>query len=142
MLRRMAAETYEGGCLCGKVRYRVSGPARNLCYCHCRSCRLAAGAHCVAWATFEADRFEVVAGELAQVRSSAPVLRSFCGACGTAIGYANERRPRELDVTLATLDDAKDLAPECHIWVSHKLPWVALTDGLPQFDEWRIQAED
>ena len=75
------------------------------------------------------------------MRSSQHVLRSFCGACGTAIGYRNDARPHELDVTLASLDDAKGLAPECHIWVSHKLPWVALTDGLPQFSEWRRKAE-
>lgn len=129
--------SYEGGCLCGRVRYRVSGAAQNLCYCHCRSCRLAAGAHCVAWGSFDPARFELLRGELARVRSSEHVLRSFCAACGTAIGYANDRRPQELDVTLSSLDDVRDLAPECHIWVSHKLPWVRLADGLPQFAEWR-----
>jgi hypothetical protein len=133
----MSDPCYEGGCLCGAVRYRVCGEARNLCYCHCRSCRLAAGAHCVAWATFETSRFQLLRGALSQVRSSPPVLRSFCGACGTAIGYWNEARPREQDVALATLDDAKGLAPGYHIWVSHRLPFVVLADGLPQFAEWR-----
>ena len=136
MLRAMEP-CYEGGCLCGGVRYRVSGAARNLCYCHCRSCRLAAGAHCVAWATFDAERFELLRGEQSRVRSSERVLRTFCGRCGTAIGYLNDARPRELDVALATLDEPGELAPACHIWVSHKLPWVRLTDGLPQFPEWR-----
>ena len=133
----MAETSYEGGCLCGAVRYRVSGAARDLCYCHCRSCRLSTGAHCVAWATFERDRFELLRGALASRRSSPPVVRSFCAACGAAISYANDAAPRELDVTLASLDDARGLAPACHIWVSHKLPWVALGDGLPQFPERR-----
>jgi hypothetical protein len=129
--------SYEGGCLCGAIRYRVSGAARDLCYCHCRSCRLASGAHCVAWATFDRERFELLRGALVRMRSSPPVVRTFCGACGAAIGYANDATPGEIDVTLATLDDAKGLAPACHIWVSHKLPWVALGDGLPQFAERR-----
>ena len=127
----------EGGCLCGAVRYRVSGAATNLCYCHCRSCRGASGAHCVAWGTFDAARFELLRGELALHRSSERVLRGFCGACGTALSYRNEARPGELDLTLASLDDAAGLAPACHIWVSHRLPWVVLADGLPQFAEWR-----
>jgi hypothetical protein len=129
--------SYEGGCLCGAVRYRVRGVARDLCYCHCRSCRLTSGAHCVAWATFDRERFELLRGALTLVRSSPPVLRSFCGACGCAIAYATDAAPRELDVTLASLDDARGLAPGYHIWVSHKLPWAALADGLPQFAERR-----
>jgi hypothetical protein len=137
VLRPMAETSYEGGCLCGAVRYRVSGAARDLCYCHCRSCRLSTGTHCVAWATFERDRFELLRGVLASRRSSPPVVRSFCAACGAAITYAHDATPRELDVTLASLDDARGLAPACHIWVSHKLPWVALGDGLPQFPERR-----
>jgi hypothetical protein len=131
--------TYEGGCACGAVRYRVEGDARDLCYCHCRSCRLAAGAHCVAWGTFDPARFTLTRGELAQHRSSPPVLRGFCARCGTALSYAHAQRPDELDLTLASLDDVRGLPPECHIWVSHKLEWVVLGDGLPQHPERRLR---
>jgi hypothetical protein len=137
----MPGELYEGGCLCGAIRYRVEGPARNLCWCHCRSCRLASGAPFVAWATFDRARFQLVRGELATHRSSEPVLRGHCRSCGTSISYEHRERPGELDLTLATLDDARGLKPECHIMVSHKLPWVALGDGLPQFREWRGASE-
>jgi hypothetical protein len=129
----------EGGCLCGAVRYEVTGAARDLCYCHCRSCRLASGAHCVAWGTFDPARFRVTRGALAHHRSSPPVLRGFCAACGTAVSYAHAGKPGELDLALASLDDASGLAPECHIWVSHKLPWVRLADGLPQYAEVRVR---
>jgi hypothetical protein len=127
----------EGGCLCGATRFRVSGAVTNLSYCHCRSCRLASGAPFVAWGTFETSRFRLLRGELARFRSSKPVVRSFCPACGTALTYAHDARPGELDVTLVALDDPGALAPECHIWVSHKLPWVTLGDALPQYPEWR-----
>ena len=36
-------------------------------------------------------------------------------------------------MTLATLDEAAQLAPRMHVWVADKLPWVTITDGLPQF---------
>ena len=135
-----SADAFEGGCLCGATRYRVSGPATNRCYCHCRSCRLASGAPFVAWATFPAQGFRLLRGELALYRSSEHVLRGFCASCGTSLSYAHDRRPAELDVALATLDDPSSLAPECHIWVSHKLSWVVLGDGLPGYSAWRESA--
>jgi hypothetical protein len=35
-------------------------------------------------------------------------------------------------VALATFDDPQAVAPQAHIWVSEKLGWVSLDDGLPQ----------
>jgi hypothetical protein len=133
----MEGELRSGGCLCGATRYEVSGSATNLCWCHCRSCRLASGAACVAWGTFPARGFRVTRGELARYRSSAHVLRGFCPRCGTSLTYLHDRRPDDLDVTLASLDDPAALRPACHIWVSHALPWAAPGDGLPRHAEWR-----
>jgi hypothetical protein len=38
----------EGGCLCGGIRYQISGEPRSADYCHCRMCRRTAGAPVVA----------------------------------------------------------------------------------------------
>lgn len=128
----------EGGCLCGALRYRVRGEGRNLAFCHCRSCRLAAGAPYVAWGTWDDDEFEVTAGELRECRSSELVTRGFCAECGSTITYRHSSREGELDVTLATLDDPNAVAPKCHIFTSHRLAWIRLDDGLPQFEEWGL----
>ena len=128
------SRSYEGSCLCGGTRYRVSGAAR-VGICHCRSCRLAAGAQSVAWAIFDPQTFSVTRGELVFFRSSPGVQRGHCGTCGTTISFETEHRPMDVDLALATLEDPGDLRPECHVWVSHKLPWVTLSDGLPQFAE-------
>jgi len=129
----MQEDTLAGGCLCGAVRYAVTGPGRLLCYCHCSSCRRATGAPLVPWGTFARERFRVVRGALAEYRSSPPVLRGFCAGCGTPLTYWNAERPGDLDVALVTLDAAATLAPLAHVWVSQKLPWVVLQDGLPQY---------
>lgn len=127
----------EGSCLCGGLRYRVSGPVTNLGCCHCRSCRLHSGAPFMAWGTFERARFEVLSGELREHESSKRAVRGCCASCGTAISYKPTQRGSEIDVSVVTLDDPNALAPEFHIWISHKLSWVKLADGLPQFDEWK-----
>ncbi len=127
------AESYLGGCLCGGVRYRVAGVARNLCFCHCASCRRATGAPMVPWGTFARELFRVTRGSLREYRSSPAVMRGFCATCGTSLTYRHDDRAAEIDVTLATLDDPTLLAPQMHLWVGDKLPWVAIADGRPQF---------
>ena len=129
----MEKETYAGGCFCGAVRYQASGTPRTLCYCHCESCRRAAGSPAVAWGTFDRSGFRVTHGTLAELKSSPKVVRSFCARCGSCLTYSHEARSAEIDVTLATLDDAAALAPTMHVWVADKLPWVRIEDGLPQF---------
>jgi hypothetical protein len=133
MLTAVAEENYAGGCLCGAVRFELSGPVHGLCWCHCTSCRRGAGAPAVPWGTVPCERFRVTRGELTEYRSSPPVLRGFCAACGTSLTYRRDSRPAEIDVTLATLDEPARFAPQMHVWVSDKLPWVTISDGLPQF---------
>jgi hypothetical protein len=129
----MAEDRYAGGCLCGAVRYELRGPVHNLCWCYCTSCRRAAGAPAIPWGTVLHERFRLTHGELADYRSSAAVLRGFCAACGTSLTYRHESRPAEIDVTLGSLDEPARLAPQMHVWVADKPPWVTISDGLPQF---------
>jgi hypothetical protein len=129
----MSEAGYLGGCLCGGVRYQLSGPVSNLCFCHCASCRRASGAPMVPWGTFVRENFRLTRGSLAEYRSSPAVTRGFCAACGTSLTYRHDARARDIDVTLATLDDPTLLAPQVHIWVGDKLPWVSINDGRPQF---------
>jgi hypothetical protein len=130
----MNSETYFGHCYCGRVRFSITGPVRNLCVCHCESCRRAAGAAFVGWGTVDADRFKILSGEPSAVRLSSEVERTFCNDCGSSLTYSHTLRAGELDFTLVSLDDPASLAPRMHIWVQDKLPWMTLNDGLPQFE--------
>lgn len=123
--------------MCGAVRYAGGGAATNVCYCHCASCRRATGAPFVAWATLDLRLFSFGDTKPARYKSSPKVSRTFCGSCGTSLTYQHEDRADEVDVTIPTLDDPEQLEPECHIWVSDKLPWLRLEDGLPQYPEWK-----
>ncbi len=133
----MSAAVYTGGCFCGAVRYRATGPAESPCLCHCASCRRSAGASPVAWGTFARERFVLTRGALAVHRSSEPVERGFCAACGTSLTYAHRERGDKIDVTLASLDEPASLSPEAHLWIADRVPWTELADGLPQFAGWR-----
>jgi hypothetical protein len=128
----MIAEAHTGRCACGNVRYRLDGPIRDACYCHCESCRRYVGAAFVAWGTVDAASFEIRSGKLAEYQSSPGVSRGFCDTCGTSLTYRNDGRALEIDVTLVTLDDPNSVVPDAHVWVQDKLDYVIIDDDLAQ----------
>jgi len=126
---------YEGGCRCGAVRYRAAAEPHATCLCHCRSCRLSAGAPSQAWVIFREEDIAIVSGELAIHESSPGVERGFCGRCGTSLSYTRSNRPGFFDVTTASLDDPEALPPSKEIWLSQRLAWEPPTTDVPQFQE-------
>ncbi|MEL7451538.1 MAG: GFA family protein [Pseudomonadota bacterium] len=131
--RNEVCDGRHGGCLCGAVRYRAVGHFRDSCFCHCESCRRAAGATPVAWGTVDLSDFHVEHGELTVRESSKGVKRGFCSRCGSAITYWHHLRGEEIDITLASLDNPASVTPEDHIWVCDKPGWVVISDELPQY---------
>ncbi|MCM2568990.1 GFA family protein [Janthinobacterium kumbetense] len=77
-----------GGCLCGAVRFEVTGEGSNPHSCSCRNCQQHTGAPTVAWMEFARDqvRWTGSAGAPATYRSSEYSSRAFCAACGSSIG--------------------------------------------------------
>jgi hypothetical protein len=131
--KTMTSTAIEGGCLCGAVRYRVTGQSLARALCHCRSCRLASGAPSVAWTVFPARQFAIMLGEPNRYRSSPPVVRTFCGNCGTPLTYQHASRQDKIDVTTVTLDSPDDFPPTKEIWLEHKVAWERLNEGLEHY---------
>jgi hypothetical protein len=123
----------EGGCLCGAVRFKCDGEPINVRICHCRTCQKAMGSPFYARALF-AQSALTVQGATASYGSSDALDRVFCKACGTRL-FSWRRNGTAAGVALATFDDRNTFAPTEHIWVSEKMDWVKLEDGLPQYPE-------
>ena len=124
---------YTGGCLCGQVRWRADAQPINVRLCHCRNCQRATGGPYFARALFMDADVERT-GETTRWASSQRLHRLSCARCGAPV-FAEAQDGPWLAVALATLDDPTALAPGSHIWVSRKLDWVRIDDGLPQFEE-------
>ena len=129
----MSDSMYSGRCFCGQVRFELAGEPAFACHCHCESCRRAAGAAFVTWVTFGLDGFALTSGAIAEYRSSPGVRRGHCAACGTTITYAQDKRPEEIDIAVSSLDITSGIEPEAHIWVEDKVPWLVISDDLPQY---------
>jgi len=127
----MSDPVHEGGCLCGQVRWRASGPPANVRVCHCRLCQRATGGPFFARAIFLESVFEW-SGGVTRWATSPRVERLSCARCGTPMFAEPKDAPARVGVALATFDDRDAVRPDTHIWVSEKLAWLALDDGLPQ----------
>ena len=125
-------DTVAGGCFCGAVRYEIRGTPRVVAHCHCTMCRRTAGAPVVTWATYARAAVGFVAGSPAELRSSPPVTRTFCGRCGTPLTFATTEEPDWIDVTVASMDRPEAVPPRGHIWTDSALPWLVLDDDLPR----------
>ena len=123
----------QGGCLCLSIRYRITGEPLARSSCHCRSCRLAAGAPSVAWITVKRGDFALISGDAVRFRSSPPVVRTFCGKCGTPLTYQHHDDPDTIDVTTATLDQPEAFPPTREVWLEDKLSWEPLNEHLQHF---------
>jgi len=130
----------EGGCICGAIRYRVTGECTGSMVCHCQTCRRVAGAPVVAWVTFPSAQFQVLRGQPSEFHTSAPVRRKFCGACGTPLTYEHADGAGFLDITTCSLDNPNLFPPTHHSWLSHDLAWVRFGDNLPTFSRSRHES--
>jgi hypothetical protein len=127
----------EGGCICGAIRYRVTGERTGSMVCHCQTCRRLSGAPVVAWVMFPSAQFQLLRGQPSEFHSSAPVRRTFCGACGTPLTYEHADGAGFVDITTCSLDNPNLFPPTHHSWLSHDLAWVRLGDDLPTFPQSR-----
>ena len=125
--------THEGGCLCGAVRFKAEGEPINVRICHCRNCQKAMGSPYFARALFD-QRSLKIEGETAQYPSSAALERVFCKKCGTRM-FSRRTNGTVVGVALAAFDDRNAFQPTEHIWLSEKMDWVRIDDGLKQHQE-------
>src|SRR6516225_2297373 len=76
-----------GSCLCGGVKYEITGPLLRLLNCHCSRCRKQHGAAFRSRARVNISDFKWVHGEelVTYYRSSPEFQRGFCRVCGSPI---------------------------------------------------------
>jgi hypothetical protein len=124
-----------GRCLCGNIRYAFDGSrVRWRAHCHCESCRRNCSAPFTTWFGVPETAFRWRGAKPAAFANSRGQTRFFCPVCGTPMAYRTERRPDEVHLYAASLDDSVGFAPEAHeIW-SERVDWILLADDLPRKD--------
>lgn len=135
-----SAYPIEGGCECGKVRYRMLTAPLVVHCCHCRWCQRETGSSFALNAMIEADRVINLGDEpdlfLAPSNSGAGQRIARCPDCKVAVWshYAGSGHLTKF-VRVGTLDNPDTLAPDVHIFTASKQPWVMLSGSAPIYAE-------
>jgi len=131
-------DTQDGGCACGRLRYRMRSAPMFVHCCHCKDCQRQTGTAFVLNALIETDRVELLSGDPTPYQmptdSGRPHTVFRCPGCGTAVWSEYGGLSALRFIRVGTLDDPQVLPPDVHIYTRSKLPWVALPAGVPAFE--------
>jgi hypothetical protein len=131
-------KTYQGSCLCGKVRFEITGGINSIVYCHCSECRKAQGSAFATNGAVNADSFHFISGrdELTGYPYTEVQTKYFCKHCGSPVMSTNTTRPGVVRVRLGTIESDITERPSAHIFVTSKASWDHITDDLPQYNSY------
>jgi hypothetical protein len=128
---------YDGGCLCGLMRYRVSDEPLTLYVCHCTDCQRRTGSAFALSMVVLKSALELLQGDprTYTVTSSGVQRRGkFCADCSTRLWGEPLKFPQVVVVQPGTLDDTTWLRPIGHIWTRSKQPWVSIPNDTLNFE--------
>lgn len=142
--------SYDGGCACGHVRYRMTSQPLIVHCCHCSWCQRQNGSAFAVNALIEADQVQLLEGDVVEITVPSPSGKGQvicrCPKCQAALwsyylvlsgGIGKAVR----FVRVGTLDDPSRLPPDVHIYTSSKQPWVKLSGGDITVDEYYVTNE-
>lgn len=136
----------QGGCSCRYIRYRMNGRPLFVHCCHCRWCQRETGSAFALNAMIEAERVQLLEGEVQMVDTPSNSGRgqriARCPKCFVALwSHYGGAGDTVSFVRVGTLDNPDRHAPDVHIFTSTKQPWVLLPAGVPVFAEFYKRAE-
>lgn len=135
----MSQTKLKGSCLCGTVRYQVTGEPERFYHCHCSRCRKATGTGHASNLFLRPAALEWLSGE-EEIRSfkvpeAKRFTNTFCAKCGS-------RLPRQATdgngviVPAGSLDDAPPIEPQARIFSASRAGWSCAGDALPVHSEY------
>jgi hypothetical protein len=127
----------EGACLCGQVRYTVTGPFDQFHLCHCSQCRRSTGTAHASNIFTQPDRIQWLAGEHLVKRYDPDepgiISKCFCGHCGSLVPYISASSGR-LVIPAGGLSEDPGIRPQDNIYWSDRAKWYDSVPGAPRYD--------
>ena len=123
------SDQFEGGCLCGAVRFVANGQPKSVAWCHCQSCRKQSGAPVSVFVAFERSAYSVIKGKITKFNSSPGRLHGFCATRGSTLTCESEHPQTETHFLVGAFDQTARFQPTRHIFPEERLPWLHLADA-------------
>ena len=128
-----------GSCLCGAVRYEVSGELQRFYHCHCLRCRKSSGTGHATNLMLTRAKLVFTRGESLLKRYKLPeaerFTRQFCGECGSSVArYVPEIE--SVVIPAGSLDCAVPIQPQARIFWDSRAEWSCGDEVLPRHAEY------
>ena len=126
----------QGSCLCGAVRFEVTGPFDGVVHCHCASCKKLSGGGSTTSGRIATDAIRILEGEelLRTFQPEDGKSKTFCTSCGSNLFGAGWPDAEVSAVRLRRWTRGSTMSA-AHIFVRSVAPWEILPDDdLPRFD--------
>lgn len=134
----MSDQIIEGTCLCGTVKYQITGEIVGFQYCHCSRCRKFTGSAHAANVFTPLDGMEWVRGEDSVGRFSLDATPSFSTAFCTTCGSSLPTKSTQWGIWVipaGLLDQDPGVTPKRSIFWDSRAPWYCHVSDLPHFAE-------
>jgi len=130
----MSSTHLKGSCLCGTVRYEISGTPLNFFHCHCQRCRKANGTGHASNIILKPESAEWLSGEAALRSFKVPEAKRFknvfCENCGSPL----PRIAPDLSfavIPAGTLDVKPTIPPTARIFWDDRAEWSCAAGDVP-----------
>ena len=97
-------KTMQGGCHCGRVRFKVTADLDRVTYCNCSICSKKGFLHLIV----PPEQFELLSGEdnlTTYTFNTGVAKHTFCKTCGIHSFYTPRSDPDKIDVNVRCIDD-------------------------------------
>lgn len=121
---------YQGSCLCGAVKYQITGTIDSIIHCHCSLCRKSSGTAYATNGFVNTADFEITQGQdnTTAFEFKPGRARHFCTTCGSPIYSSNSDDPSRIRIRAGLIESDIEERPIAHIFADSKANW----DLLPQ----------
>ena len=120
----------EGSCLCGGVRFEVTGEFEPRSYCHCTSCKRLSGGAATANGRARSDSIRVMGGHelLRTYQPGEGSAKTFCSVCGSNLFGGGWPDSEFCSVRLPAIDTPFEGRPTRHIFTGSVAVWETIPD--------------
>lgn len=123
--------TRTGQCLCGSIKYSISGTTVYNTICHCLNCRRVTGSAFLCASICYKEGFQITQGSTHQkeyqdiaTNSGTSLKRTSCDVCGSNLFAYAGLWEAIVSVAAGTLDDFEDWKPDTEQWCVHRVEFV------------------
>lgn len=128
---------HNGSCLCGGVKFSITGALSPIQVCHCAQCRQAQGGPFATNIPVEKSTLTFSCGEklLSRFESSPGKVRAFCSKCGSPVFSARDSLPEVVRIRAGLLQEPIASHLGFHAYTSSQCTWWLLDDDLPKYEK-------